>query len=450
MPADPFLQLKYIVRVAAELPANFLRWVVMGEHALSRRMFWERLGYLPIIPGTPGKRLLIDANGHGEYNQIHTFLRLFKVRYPDWAVVLMSWNPEIVELASTQAHVDRGIFAPWDISGIANRYLRAIHPAVFVSVDQVRLPFVVKAAKRLGARTIVISACLPEVYITSVHLKKPLAYRFYADFDRICVADDSDRVNYERIGCDPRRLTVSGYMKFDAEFLRISDAERVRLVQELGLGGARGIWVAGSVRPGEEGIVLDAFAEVRRRLPGVRLILAPRYVKDVALAQAAADARGVPWALRSLLKDAAAGDGMIILDTYGELSQLYGIADVTFIGNSLLSGDRYALGQNMAEPLVHGKPIFFGPHMNKWRKLTAQLKEGWDKLEVRDAAELADGVCRLLSDAELCGRVRRHTQAVASEYAGAVERNFEEVARMVDAVADTRSQAREPHGIHAA
>ncbi len=432
VPFDRFLQLKYVLRVAGELPGNFIRWVVIGEHPLSRKMFWERFGYLPIMPGAPGKRLLLDANGHGEYNQIHTFLKLFKARYRSFAVVLMSWNPEIVELAQKNPHVDLACFAPWDIGWIARRYLCAVKPKALVNVDQVRLPFVVKAAKRLGIRAIVISASLPEVYITSVHLKKPLAYRFYRDFDRICVADDSDRVNYERLGCEPSRLTVSGYMKFDADFLRISDGERATLVRQLGLLDARGIWVAGSVRPGEELLVLDAFAEVRRRLPGVRLVLAPRYVKDVGLTQAGADAHGLPWTLRSAIASPPKPDGIIILDTYGELSKLYGIADVTFIGNSLLSGDRYALGQNIAEPLVHGKPVVFGPHMNKWRKLTSRLKEVWAGLEVHDAAELAECVCRLLDDHELRARVVAHTQTVAAEYGGAVQRNLDEVVALLE------------------
>ncbi|MBI1894808.1 MAG: hypothetical protein HYS14_11925 [Candidatus Rokubacteria bacterium] len=427
-----FLQVKYVGRLLWELPAHYLKWVVFGRDPLLRKMFWERLGIVPRPPGVEDERVVIDTNGHGEYNQIHTFVQLFRLRYPDWKIILISWNPEIVELASTNKNLDLVCFAPWDAGWIARRYLRALSPRLLISVDQVRFPLLLKAAKVLGIRTILVSASLPEVYIGSVHLKKALAYRFHRYFDRICVAEEDDRRNYVRIGCEERKVSVTGYMKFDMDHLKTTAEERGALRGALGLSGTEVVWIAGSVRRGEERLILDAYGRLRRNLPDVRLILAPRYVKDVGEVCRVAEEQGLKYVLRTQIQGSTPGDAVIVLDTYGELGKLYSIADVVFIGNSLNPGDQYALGQNLIEPLVHGKPVLFGPFMNKWKPLTTSLKEAWPGLEVRDSAELASHIAHLIQNHAILGRVKRKIGETLERNRMAVTNNFSVVVDLLE------------------
>lgn len=427
-----FLQAKYVGRLLWELPGHYHRWVIRGRAPWGRKMFRERLGIVPAPARRPGRRMLIDTNGHGEYNQVHTFLRLFRSRYPDWAVTLISWNPEIVELASGHPLVDQVVFAPWDVGWIARRALRRLAPGLFVSVDQVRLPFLVRAAKEVGARTILISASFPEVYIDSVHLRKALAFEFPRFFDRICVADAEARRSFLRIGCDEARLRTTGYMKFDVEHLATTEDERRALRQQLGLGDAGPVWLAGSVRRGEERLVLEAYARLRTLVPDLRLILAPRYVTDAEEAGRAATEQGLKWVRRTEIQGAVPDDRVIVIDTYGELAKLYAIADVAFVGNSLSAADRYALGQNLAEPLVHRKPVLFGPHMNKWKALTAELKEAWPGLEVTSAAELVASLAHLLRSRETAARVERKIDEILARNGRAVADNFAAVVELLE------------------
>lgn len=426
------LQAKYVARLMWELPGHYLRWVAFGGDPLLRKMFWERLGIVSVPPGWGDQRVLIDTNGHGEYNQIHTFVHLFRHRYPDWKVILISWNPEIVELASTNKNLDLVCFAPWDVGWIARRYLRALSPRLLISVDQVRFPFLLKVAQAWGIRTILVSASLPEVYIGSIHLKKALAYGFHRYFDRICVAEEDDRRNYVRIGCEERKVSVTGYMKFDMEFLKTTDEERRLLRALLGLNGEEIVWIVGSMRRGEEHLVLDAYGRLKRRFPEVRLIVAPRYVKDVGEVCRVAAEQGLKYVLRTQIQGSTPGDAVIVLDTYGELGRLYSIADVVFIGNSLNPGDQYALGQNLIEPLVHGKPVLFGPFMNKWKPLTAALKEAWPGLEVRDSAELASNIAHLIQSPGTLQRVRQRIEEILERNRMAVTNNFSAVVDLME------------------
>lgn len=426
------LQAKYLVRLTYELPVRYVQWVILGCDPLRRQMFWERLGVLPRPPGQSGRRVIIDANGHGEYNQIHTFLKLFRSRYRDWTIILISWNPEIVELASRNPDVDLACFAPWDVAWVARRYLRALNPRLLICVDQIRFPLLLQASRRLGIRTILVSACLPEVYIGSVHLKKALAFRYYRYLDQICVADEEDRRNYVRIGCDERTVKITGYMKFDLEFLRTSDEESAAFRRALGIGMNEVVWVAGSVRRGEESLVAEAFGKLRESFPNLRLIIAPRYVTDVREVCRVLDAKGFKHVLRTQIVGTLPPDAIVVLDTYGELSKLYAVADVVFIGNSLLSGDEYALGQNLVEPLAHGKPVLFGPFMNKWKVLTRELKEAWSGLEVRCGEELAVSIEQLLGSCDIRQKVERKIQDILERNRPAVQNNFAAVVKLME------------------
>ena len=396
-------------------------------------MFRERLGFVALPAGASAQRILIDANGHGEYGQVHTFVRRFRERYPGWTVILMSWNPEIVELAGHNPMFDHVVFMPWDATWFARRSLRALAPQVFVTIDQFRMPVVLHEAKALGVRTVLVSASFPAVYIDSVHLRKAIAFEFHRDLDRICAADEEARASFLRIGCEPQRLRVAGYMKYDYEHLRTSEAERRDLRRGLGVSDAEPLWVAGSVRPGEIGPVLDAYSEARRALPTLRFLLAPRYIPDATTACELSARQGLRCVRRTEMVAGQNGGGIIVLDTYGELSRLYAAADVVFVGNSLVPADAYALGQNLAEPLVHGKPVVFGPHMNKWRVVTTALKQAWSGLEVANSEQLSAAVVRLLQDAELRARVERRIAEVVALNSGAVERNFAALVELIEA-----------------
>lgn len=416
------------------MPRLWLKVLEGKGEPLRRKMFWERLGFVAPPAGAADARILIDANGHGEYGQVHTFLRQFRERYPAWTVILVSWNPEIVELAGRNPSIDHVVFMPWDVGWIARRFFRALAPKVYVTVDQLRMPAVLRAAKALGVRTMLVSASFPDVYVESEAMKRASAFQFHRDLDRICVADEEARASFRRIGCDADRLRLTGYMKYDLEHLRTTEEDRRALRRSLGVEDGEPIWVAGSVRPGEVHAVVDAYARARRSIPNLRFLLAPRYVPDAdGACQAAAD-HGLAWVRRTALTPggAAAGDAVIVLDTYGELSRLYAIADVVFVGNSLVPADRYALGQNLAEPLVHGMPVVFGPHMNKWRAVTSLLKDAWPGVEAADSSELATSVVKLLQNTELRTRVQQRVAEVVARNRGAVERNFAALVELIE------------------
>jgi 3-deoxy-D-manno-octulosonic-acid transferase len=234
------------------------------------------------------------------------------------------------------------------------------------------------------------------------------------------------------LGASPERVFVTGNVKHEP---RPDPAGVTELwARLLGLGSSQRVWVAGSTHRGEEEAVLDAHGATRIEFPDLALVIAPRHPERVPEVLELVAARGWPAVRRSELRRSSAPalgappvHPIIVLDTVGELAQLYAIADVVFMGGSLVP----AGGHNMLEPAIRRKPVLTGPHTTNFREAVALLVESGGGVVVHNAAELAGELQRLLADPEL--RIKLGTlagEAVATRH-GAVKATLELVARFL-------------------
>jgi 3-deoxy-D-manno-octulosonic-acid transferase len=205
------------------------------------------------------------------------------------------------------------------------------------------------------------------------------------------------------LGAPEKRVRVVGSVKFEQQVSPPQPEAEAAVRRLLDLGG-HPLWIAGSTHPGEEEQVLDAFAAAREQVPGLALLLVPRHIERAADVAALVEQRGWSCARRS-----QGGDGpvdVLILDTMGELAGLYGLADVVFVGGSLVPIG----GHDILQPLFFGKPTLFGPHMHNQQDLAALALAENAVLQVAEAAELGRQVARLC-----CDDTARNTLRVAAE-----------------------------------
>jgi 3-deoxy-D-manno-octulosonic-acid transferase len=202
---------------------------------------------------------------------------------------------------------------------------------------------------------------------------------------RFLVQTDTDRSRLESIGVWPDRIEVSGNLKCEIQLpeLRMAEIQSFRL--ELGIPTGRKVLVAGSIHRGEEGPLLAAFAEARKVRTDVLLVLAPRHPEKFADMEK--EFAGLPFVVRRRTQ-LTAGEtwDILFLDTIGELTRFYAIADAAFIGGSLVPWG----GQNLLEPAFFGKPIYFGPHMANFADLADRFVRGGGAAIVEKPDELAD------------------------------------------------------------
>jgi len=229
---------------------------------------------------------------------------------------------------------------------------------------------------------------------------------------------EPDARRFEEIGAG--RVRVLGNLKLDRA-APTDPALAGALRRELGL-EQRPVFIAGSVREGEEGPVLDAVIRIATKIEGLYSIIAPRHPDRVAHIRDMAAGLGVSWAMRSSPRPDA---DLLIVDTMGELSSLYGVADCAFVGGSLTDLG----GQNILEPVAWGVPTLHGPYMDNFSWALEAVRGR--TLVVNDPRELAETSIRMLSDREGSRRLGLEARQALEASRGVTGRYMEALERYI-------------------
>jgi 3-deoxy-D-manno-octulosonic-acid transferase len=430
---------RYRLAAYRSLPITFVRRVIVGRDRYWRRYFWNRWGHvgrsleralrLPAeAGGKTGARpvLWLDALSGGEVTQSVTFCRELRAALPGWTIVFSTNNKYSFDFASSHLAVDAVFDTPWDLPGPVRRAIRRIRPAAFVCIHNIFCPVLIQEAHRAGVTTVVVSGSMGKDYALHPIYQRTSELSPYADLDWIGAWSPEDVEGFVAAGADPARVRVTGNMKFDLEFLRLSDRERRELASSLQLAEDEPVLLAVSIHPGEEEVVGRAYLRARETAPNLRLMIAPRYSFDIETMTATLGRLGLSSVRRTALARATLAPGAaIVVDTFGELSRLQAIAAVVFLGGTMYCRNGIGLGQNPIEALAHRKPLFFGPFMNLWRVITDELKAAWPAVEVASADDLAAGVLAVLAGDPVAAAVMRRTDAILARHAGDVRRNVD-------------------------
>ncbi len=331
-------------------------------------------------------------------------------------------------------HLATHRFFPLDFPGAARRVMAAIDPAFLICLETELWPNVLRAAAARHVPVMIANGRLSDRSFRHYRLVRGLL-RPVLDHVRVFAmqsAEDARRILM--LGARPERVVVTGNLKHDA---RPDPAGAVELWQRLlGLAPGQRVWIAGSTHRGEEVAVLEAHRAALTDHPNLALIVAPRHPERVPEVVALAAACGFVALRRSQLpRSASAVAGatrngaapVIVLDTVGELAQLYAVADVVFVGGSLIELG----GHNMLEAALRRKPVLFGPYTTNFREAASLLVKGGGALVVRDAVSLAVQLRRLLADAGLREQVGRAAFEAAASRHGAVQATLDLVARFL-------------------
>jgi 3-deoxy-D-manno-octulosonic-acid transferase len=232
------------------------------------------------------------------------------------------------------------------------------------------------------------------------------------------------------LGADPARVSVTGNLKFDSLPALTSLAHtrpRDRVLRYFRVPVSQAVVVAGSTVRGEEAAVLTAFARVRQMAPDTLLILAPRRPERFAEVERLARDRGFLTQRRSDLPiDSEPRADVVVLDTIGELAQLYQIATAVFVGGSLADHG----GHNILEPAIYGKPILFGPHMQNFKEAARAFVANAAAIQVQSERDLADALVSLVTDPVLRARLGAAARALVEANRGAKDKTLHVIAEL--------------------
>jgi len=392
----------------------------------------QRLGYLPLSFNFDAEESIwIQAVSVGEVLTVRALLPQLRERYPRLRIFVSTTTMTGQNVARTNVQgVDGVFYFPLDLPFVVRRTLAVVKPRLFIMMETELWPNLLRECRRAGVKTVLVNGRIS----ARSHPRYMLARRFFRrvlmDVDRCCMQSEESARRIIEIGAARERVTVTGSLKFDSLEIpgSVPDRGHNRVLRYFRIPPERPVIIAASTLRGEEEPVLDAFQRIRATWGNALLIIAPRKPERFVEAERLAQQRGWRVARRKELPvDGEPRVDVVILDTIGELAQLYQIATLVFVGGSLAD----AGGHNILEPAVFGKPIVFGPHMHNFAEISRTFLENRGAVQVHSATGLETVLVDLLSDPVRRASLGAAARALVEANRGARQRSLAVITQLL-------------------
>jgi 3-deoxy-D-manno-octulosonic-acid transferase len=379
----------------------------------------QRMGYLPVSFNLDGDQSIwIHAVSVGEVLTVRALLPQLRERYPRLRIFVSTTTMAGQQVArSNLPYVDEVFYFPFDLGFIVNRTLGLVRPRLFVMMETEIWPNMLRACHRDGVKTALVNGRISTRSYPRYRFARFFFRRVLAHVDRFCMQSEESARRIIEMGAARDRVIVTGSLKFDSLDVPATESAprsslppsfapappvhdvhqrgRTRVLRYFRISPARPVVVAASTLKGEEEHVLEAFQRIRATMTNALLIIAPRKPERFDDVERLVRRAGWNVARRTELRvDAEPRNDVVILDTIGELAQLFQVATVVFVGGSLVD----AGGHNILEPAVFGKPIVFGPHMDNFAEIARTFLDNGAAIQVRSGRELESALLALLGD----------------------------------------------------
>jgi 3-deoxy-D-manno-octulosonic-acid transferase len=303
-------------------------------------------------------------------------------------------------------------FVPLDAAPWVARFLDHWRPDLALWIESELWPNLLRETAARGTKLALVNARMTERSFKGWQ-RWPGAARALAEVFALVLAQTEEyAARYKALGA--RNVSVPGNLKYAASPLPVDDAKLAALRAAI---GSRRVWLAASIHPGEESAVAEA-QRLLKAAKGALGIAVPRHPpKGPAMAEAIR-ARGLAVALRSAGAPPGADTAIYIADTLGELGLFYSVAQLAFVGGSLIAHG----GQSPIEPALFGVPVLHGPHMENFAAVIRALTHANAALEVRDGASIAACLDALLPRPNEIRTMGEAARRVAEAERGVIDR----------------------------
>ena len=394
----------------------------VARHGKYRRGLAERLGKVPArltSAGASSRVIWIHAVSLGEVLAVSGLADSMQNSFPRHRIVLSTTTDTGQDLARKRFGEENVFYFPMDFAFAIRPYWRGLQPEMVVLAETEFWPNFLRLAHAGGARIAVVNARISDRSLPRYQRFRWALRKMLAHIDLFLAQTPQDGERLISIGAEPTRVQVTGNLKFDVS-LPSPPAIVESLRQSLQAEGAGPVLVCGSTVEDEERLLLKAFENVRVEHPRAVMILAPRHPERFDSVAILLQQLDIPFQRRSRWQGEPLAGGVFLVDTIGELAALYGLADVAFVGGSLVPRG----GHNIIEPAQHGVAIVTGNHTENFRDIVG-LFQSRDAVRIVGIAELPLTLMQLLeNDAERRALGRRAKETMQSQM-GATARTLE-------------------------
>lgn len=376
-----------------------------------------------------GPAVLIHAVSVGEINATPAMVRLLLNARRDLHVVISVTTETGLKQAFSLYEAIPNVNViryPLDFSGAVHRALDAVRPDVVVLMELELWPNFLRACEARDIPVVLANGRLTEKSYRNYKRGGPVTRAMFKRLAVACVQDELYAGRFIDCGVPTDRVKVLGTMKFDTAQIADRLPGATDLAQIVGLHpGREPVWVCGSTGPGEEEIILVAYRALLQKHPRLRLVIVPRHPQRFdEVAYLIEDMKFTPVRRSAAFVPIDPAIPPVILgDTMGELRLFYSLADVVFVGRSIVDLGQSQHGSDMIEPAALGKPLIVGPYTTNFAEAVRKLKAADGLMEVTDGAALGETVNVLLSTPGEAQKMGRRAQTVVLREQGSTARH---------------------------
>ncbi len=419
----------YLLGIVALAPKIIYRMV---RHNRYRAGWPQRLGR--ITRKNPEKPCIwIHAVSVGEVNATKTLIAELQKQLPDYEIALSSTTDTGMARA-TAVYGDKldVFYFPFDLSGIMKRAFKRIRPDICLLMELEVWPNLARIAAKQNVPLVVVNGRISDRSFPRYKLVKPMVKPMFKKLSLVLAQTEEYAERFRFLGCPQEKVIVTSSLKYDTAQVtdRIENADQ--LAAQLNIGNDR-LWVAGGTGPGEERIILDVFGKLRadEQFAGLRLAIVPRKPERFDEVATLIDKCGFDFARYSAVKDTGANlegaPAVILGDTMGDLRRFYSLANIVFVGRSLVPMG----GSDMMEPTAMGKCTIFGPHTFNFRQTVDALLKANGAIEVTNGDELLATMRKCFIDKNLRQSVAVAGQGVIKQNQGATQRTVDAITKLL-------------------
>jgi 3-deoxy-D-manno-octulosonic-acid transferase len=367
----------------------------------------------------------VHAVSVGEVLAVSGLVEEMRRTFPRHRVLVSTTTGTGQDLARKRFGEATVFYFPMDFAFAIRPFLRALQPELVVLAETEFWPNFLRLAHAGGARIAVINARISDRSRPNYRRFRWALRRMLVHVDLFLVQTQEDSARLQSIGAEARRMQVTGNLKFDVSppsTPPIVESLRRSLAAET----AGPVLVCGSTVEDEEPPLLKAFENLRVAHPRAVMMLAPRHPERFDTVAILLQRLGIRSFRRSLWQGQALAGGVLLVDSIGELAALYALADVAFVGGSLVPRG----GHNIIEPAQHGVAIVTGNYTENFRDIMA-LFQSRDAVRIVGLAELPLTLMQLLADSKERRALGQRAKETMRSQTGATSRTLQALKTLV-------------------
>jgi len=397
---------------------------------MPKRLGWGLADQLARLPPTTAPTFWLHALSVGETTSALPLVRGLRESYPEARIVFSTTTRAGGEVGRTllTPFVDALIAAPLDLGPIVPYFLATIKPDLFVLVETDFWPHWLHCLARRSIPTMLVNG---RISGHSFARYRRLAMFFRPMFDAftlLSMQTGADAAKMTALGIAPEKVVPLGNLKFDtsqANETGENDASVLTQKNRYGFIAGSPLWICGSTHRGEEELLFAIFSSLREMITDLQLLLAPRNIERAE--EIAALGQRLGLACRRWSFERTGHGPVLLLDTIGELAGCYAMADVVFIGGSLVAEG----GHNPIEPAAARAPVLFGPHMEDFTEIAEELIRCGGACRVASSTTLLTTLQNILTDSPLRQAMAGAALACVQANRGVVGKHLEAISRLL-------------------